>query len=371
MTDPRRYLIRMILFLIVVGGIAALLHQPLISAFMGNPALNGVILCALALGIAYSIRQILRLSPERRWLNGLRENGKLDQPNAKPVLLATVYAMLADQRHDAQLSALSLRSVLDGVAARLDEGREISRYMIGLLVFLGLLGTFWGLLQTIGAVGLVVGSLDADATDFGKMMTQLREGLDAPLSGMATAFSSSLFGLAGSLILGFLDLQLGQAMGRFFNELEDWLSAFARFNDSSPASPAVAQSPLASGMSEEAARALLSLSHSIAAGEENRSATLVQLNKLNLSIAGINEALLDDRRLREQLAELNANIISLSEDLRQDRDRQGQIVGTELRGLSAAIANLINVKPVTKSPPKSSARPANQPTNSPETGDDK
>lgn len=345
MTDPRRYLIRMILFLAGVGVIAGLLHAPLTTAFMGNPVLNGVILGALFLGIAYVMRQILRLSPERRWLDGIQENGKLDQPHAKPVLLATVYAMLADQRHDAQLSALSLRSVLDGVAARLDEGREISRYMIGLLVFLGLLGTFWGLLQTIGAVGLVVGSLDTNATDFTKMMAQLREGLDAPLSGMATAFSSSLFGLAGSLILGFLDLQLGQAMGRFFNELEDWLSAFARFNDSNPATGGPAsQSPLAAGMSEEAARALLSLSHSIAAGEESRNATLAQLSQMNASIAGLNEALVDDRRLRDQLAQLNANIARLSEDLHADRGRHGQIIAEELRGLSSAIATLIDAK---------------------------
>ena len=235
MTDPRRYLIRMLVFLLVVAVIAGLLHAPLWRAFMGNPALNGVIVGALFLGIAYAFRQILRLVPERRWLTAIQKTGKLDNRQVKPVLLATVNAMLADQRQEAQLSALSLRSVLDGVAARLDEGREISRYMIGLLVFLGLLGTFWGLLQTIGAVGFVVGSLDTAGTDFDAMMTQLKGGLDAPLSGMATAFSSSLFGLAGSLILGFLDLQLGQAMGRFFNELEDWLSAFARFNDSGPA----------------------------------------------------------------------------------------------------------------------------------------
>ena len=157
MTDPRRYLIRMIIFLAIVASIAALLWVPLHGAFMGNPALNGVILGALLLGIIYVIRQTLRLSPEQRWLVGVQKNGKLKQPNAKPVLLATVYAMLADQNQGEHLSALSLRSVLDGVAARLDEGREISRYMIGLLVFLGLLGTFWGLLQTIGAVGLVVG----------------------------------------------------------------------------------------------------------------------------------------------------------------------------------------------------------------------
>ena len=256
-TNPRRYLLRMFVFLLAVGTIAVLLAAPLITAFMGNPALNGVILGAFGIGILFVIRQTLRLMPERNWLLAVKTTGKLDAPERRPVLLATVYAMLADSRHDAKLSALSLRSVLDGVAARLDEGREISRYMIGLLVFLGLLGTFWGLLQTIGAVGNVVGSIDTNSNNFEAMMGQLRVGLDAPLSGMATAFSSSLFGLAGSLILGFLDLQLGQAMGRFFNELEDWLSAFARFNDSDPSS-AISQSALASGMSEEAARAVLS-----------------------------------------------------------------------------------------------------------------
>ena len=138
--------------------------------------------------------------------------------------------MLSDASEDGQLSALSLRSVLDGVAARLDEAREISRYFIGLLVFLGLLGTFWGLLQTIGSLAALCG-LDLSGTDFDAMMSQLRNGLDAPLAGMATAFSSSLFGLGGSLVIGFLDLQLGQAMGRFFNEVEDWLSAFAKFSD--------------------------------------------------------------------------------------------------------------------------------------------
>ena len=170
MTNPRRYLIRMIIFLAIVASIATLLLEPLHDAFMGNPALNSVILGALLLGIIYVVRQTLRLSPEHHWLVGVQKNGKLRQPKAKPMLLATVYAMLADQHQGEHLSALSLRSVLDGVAARLDEGREISRYMIGLLVFLGLLGTFWGLLQTIGAVGTVVGSLDANSADFGVMM---------------------------------------------------------------------------------------------------------------------------------------------------------------------------------------------------------
>ena len=342
-TNPRRYLVRMFLFLLGVGIIAGLLATPLITAFMGNPALNGVILGAFGIGILYVIRQTLRLMPERDWLLGVKTTGKLDPPERRPVLLATVYAMLADSRYDAQLSALSLRSVLDGVAARLDEGREISRYMIGLLVFLGLLGTFWGLLQTIGAVGNVVGSIDINSNNFEAMMRQLRLGLDAPLSGMATAFSSSLFGLAGSLILGFLDLQLGQAMGRFFNELEDWLSAFARFNDSSPPS-ANGQNAMATGMSEEAARAVLSLSHSIADGEDNRARLLDQVSQLTGTMAQLNESLVDDRRIRDHLAQLNANILQLSDDLRADRSRQTEIMASELRGLSSSIATLIGGK---------------------------
>ena len=342
-TNPRRYLVRMFAFLFAVVTTATLLATPLTTAFMGNPALNGVILGAFGIGILYVIRQTLRLMPERNWLLSVKTTGKLDQPDRRPVLLATVYAMLADSRHDAQLSALSLRSVLDGVAARLDEGREISRYMIGLLVFLGLLGTFWGLLQTIGAVGNVVGSIDTNSNNFEAMMGQLRVGLDAPLSGMATAFSSSLFGLAGSLVLGFLDLQLGQAMGRFFNELEDWLSAFASFNDSNPSS-ANSQSSLASGMSTEAARAVLSLSQSISAGEDNRTRLLDQVSQLTGTMAQLNEAMADDRRIREHLAQLNANILQLSDDLRADRTRQVDVMASELRGLSSSIDGLVNVK---------------------------
>ena len=346
MTNPHRYLIRMLVFLLMVSAIAGLLYAPLFRAFMGNPALNGVILGALLLGIIYSFRQILRLDPERRWLMNVQKSGKLDSRQVKPVLLATVYAMLADQRQESQLSALSLRSVLDGVAARLDEGREISRYMIGLLVFLGLLGTFWGLLQTIGAVGAVVGSIDTASTDFEAMMQQLKGGLDAPLSGMSTAFSSSLFGLAGSLILGFLDLQLGQAMGRFFNELEDWLSAFARFNDR-PDTTDMNTGALATGMSEEAARALIHLGNAMAAGEDNRNRVLEQLGNVNMTLAALNEALTDDRRLREQLAQLNAGIAQLSADLADDRGKANAAVSAELRTLSNAINKAIGDRPGT------------------------
>ena len=189
------------------------------------------------------------------------------------------------------------------------------------------------------------------------MMKQLKGGLDAPLSGMSTAFSSSLFGLAGSLILGFLDLQLGQAMGRFFNELEDWLSAFARFNDR-PGAADANTGALAAGMSEEAARALIHLGNSIAAGEDNRAKVLDQLTNVNMTLAALNEALSDDRRLREQLAQLNAGIAQLSADLAEDRSKSSLAVTTELRTLAGAINKMAAGNRAAVTPPRSLGRSA-------------
>ena len=337
MTDPRRYLIRMMLFLGMVAVIVVLLLNPLMDAFMGNAPLNSLIIAVALIGIIYVILQVLHLVPEVRWLSDIQRTRTLNPNAQKPVLLATVNVMLADARSDSRLSALSLRSVLDGVAGRLDEGREISRYIIGLLVFLGLLGTFWGLLQTIGSVSQVVGGLDLVNSDFEALMSQLRSGLDAPLSGMATAFSSSLFGLAGSLILGFLDLQLGQAIGRFFNEVEDWLSAFAKYNDPA-AQGAQSTSALAEPMSEEAARALLTLATAIESAEGDRAKMLDQITLMNQNMHQLSELLADDRRLRDQLAALQATMGDIASEVATSRLAHHNELRAEIRALATTIA---------------------------------
>ena len=338
MTDPRTYLYRMISVLLLIIVISGILYKPILLAFLGNPRLNGVIVGVAVIGIGYVMRQVMRLGPEVRWLADIQRTKSLNPAARKPVVLATVNVMLADSRHDRQLSALSLRSVLDGVAARLDEGREISRYMIGLLIFLGLLGTFWGLLETIASVGGVVEGLDLGSTNFEQMMTQLRTGLDAPLDGMATAFSSSLFGLAGSLILGFLDLQLGQAMGRFFNEVEDWLSAFARYNDvADNGAGSAGNASLAAGLSEEGARAMVTLARAMEKSESDRTQSREQLAQLNVSLATLTEQMADDRRIREQLAVLNAQIDQLTKQLQDNSKEQSAMFATEVRALSKAI----------------------------------
>ena len=344
MTDPRSYMLRMVVILAVTLIIIGLLFNQLASAFSGNLALNSVIVATALIGVAFIFRQTWRLVPEAKWLSDIQKTNTISQSAPRPVLLATVHVMLSDASEDGQLSALSLRSVLDGVAARLDEAREISRYFIGLLVFLGLLGTFWGLLQTIGSVGRVVGGLELSSTDFDAMMSQLRNGLDAPLAGMATAFSSSLFGLGGSLVIGFLDLQLGQAMGRFFNEVEDWLSAFAKFSDQTATRSDGGQQALAQGLSEEGARAMITLASAIDAAQRDRTEQTRQITSLNTTLAVLSEQMADDRRLREQLAQLNIQIQQLTSSLDEKARLQQETVSTELRALSTAIVKLAGKK---------------------------
>ena len=221
LSSPHIYMVRMIVFLVLIGFVALILQRQIIVAFMANPGLNGLILGVLFIGILLALRQVARLFPEIRWVNALRQGDGARL--REPVLLAPVSLILGEGLARRAISALTLRAVLDSVGTRLDESREIARYLTGLLVFLGLLGTFWGLLETVGSIGNVIKSMQTGA-DSAVMFDDLKNGLAAPIAGMAVSFTSSLFGLAGSLVLGFLDLQAGQAQNRFFTELEDSLS---------------------------------------------------------------------------------------------------------------------------------------------------
>lgn len=224
MSSPRIFLVRMAVFLTLAALLCVILYRQIWAAFLANPGLNALILAVLAIGIALALLQVWRLAPEIRWVNAFRAADPGHAAGTRPRLLAPMAAMLGDQIGRSHIPATTLRHVLDSIATRLDEARDISRYMIGLLVFLGLLGTFWGLIETVGSVGRVIDSLQVGG-DAGSVFDALKEGLAAPLGGMGIAFSSSLFGLAGSLVLGFLDLQSSQAQNRFYTELEDWLSA--------------------------------------------------------------------------------------------------------------------------------------------------
>jgi hypothetical protein len=218
------YLWRMFVFLVLVGLLIAVLQRQLWDAMMNNPGLNFLICLVLLAGVLYAFQQVLRLYPEIRWVNAFRIADPGLSISHRPILLAPMATMLRDRTGALSLSATSMRSIMDSIGARLDEARDTGRYLVGLLVFLGLLGTFWGLLDTIQSVGKAISSLDPKGGDSVTAFDELKTGLAAPLRGMGTAFSSSLLGLGGSLVLGFLELQASHAHGRFYNQLEEWLS---------------------------------------------------------------------------------------------------------------------------------------------------
>ena len=232
MSNPRYHLLVMFLFVSIVGVVCALLYIPLKQAFMSNWGFNTIIVGALVIGILLNVRRVITLEPEINWIKIFRTGTSGLSVADSPDLLKPLAKHLEGMHRDRfSLSALSLRTVLEGIRGRLDESREISRYLIGLLVFLGLLGTFWGLLGTISSVGGIIGGLEIGDQNYDKMFQGLKAGLQKPLQGMGTAFSSSLFGLGGSLVLGFIDIQANHAQNRFFNDLEEWLSSVTQLVD--------------------------------------------------------------------------------------------------------------------------------------------
>jgi hypothetical protein len=233
LSSPRIFLVRMLVFLVACGLVAVVLYKQITLAFFANPGLNALIGMVLAIGILLAFRQVIRLYPEVSWVNNFRVADPGLAIERHPTLLAPMAAILGGERTGRMsISQQTMRHLLDSIATRLDEARDISRYMTGLLVFLGLLGTFWGLIETVGSVGKVIDGLKVGG-DAGALFDTLKGGLAAPLSGMGISFSSSLFGLAGSLILGFLDLQSSQAQNRFYTDLEDWLATTVRHYGSS------------------------------------------------------------------------------------------------------------------------------------------
>lgn len=263
LTPPGVFLLRMLIFLTLVGFLAAVLHEQLKTAFLTNPGLNGLIVGVLLLGIVYAFRQVIRLYREIRWVNAFRISDPGLAIDTQPVLLAPMATMLRDRTGTFSLATVSMRTIMDSIGSRLDEARDTGRYLVGLLVFLGLLGTFWGLLETMSSVGATIAALDTKGEGVA-VFDELKAGLAAPLKGMGTAFSSSLLGLAGSLILGFLELQANHAHNRFYNELEEWLSGITELTPGSTSATDMASRQLTTAV-YEMQRAVAELSEKLGA----------------------------------------------------------------------------------------------------------
>lgn len=352
MNRPKRYLVRMTVFLLIVTVALAALAEQLKSAFLANPLLNGMILGVLLLGIVYIFRQVVSLRPEIAWLERLRVNSseRLVYPESlaterAPRLLGPMTTMLSERKGRVTLSTTSMRALLDGITSRIEESHDISRYLIGLLIFLGLLGTFWGLLETVNAVGDTIAGLSGAATDPAVLFEDLKRGLATPLSGMGTAFSSSLFGLAGSLVLGFLELQASQAHNRFVNELEEWLSSVTRLSsggligEGGESVPAYIQALL-----EQTADSLDTLQRTVARGEEDRHSVARNMTALAERLGTLTDHMRTEQDVLMRLAETHSQIQPLLSRLTEVDGKAGGLDEASrghLRNLDLRVGQLV------------------------------
>jgi len=310
MTRPTVFLIRMIVFLVLVLGVTALLGPELATAFIANPLLNGVILAVLLGGVFWNILQVVRLAPAVQWLETFQRSRPSLAALPTPRVLAPMVSMLAARearRNEGgrfTISAQAMRSMLDTIASRLDESRELSRYMIGLLIFLGLLGTFWGLLLTIAAVADVISGMSVGSGDINALFEQLKSGLNKPLRGMGTAFSASMLGLAGALVLGFLDLTSGQAQNRFFNELEEWLASLTRVSSGVLGGEGEGSVPVyVQALLEQTAENMEGLQRTLSRGEDDRREGTHAILGLTERLGALSDTMRANQQLMLRIAE--------------------------------------------------------------------
>jgi hypothetical protein len=334
----------MVVFLVVVAGVAIVLRAGLVHAFQANPGLNGLIFGVFVIGIVLNFRQVMILRPEVEWLDGWRRGQPISGQRLR--LLAPMATMLGERRDRMNLSAMAQRSLLDSIAARLEEQRDLGRYFVGLLIFLGLLGTFWGLSHTVGSIGEVIRSLSVSGNDAVAAFAKLKAGLASPLRGMGTAFATSLFGLAGSLVVGFLDLQAGQAQNAFYNDLEEWLagqtklggSALSGVGDDQPV-PAYIQALL-----EQTADSLDELQRVIARGEESRMATNAALRGLMDKMTTLTDHMRAEQALMIKLGESQMEIRPLLAKLTDTASGGGmdETMRLHIRNMDTSLGRLVD-----------------------------
>lgn len=342
MTNPLRFLIPMGLFLVLVLAAGLFLLPQLEEAFKSNLAINGVIVFVLLAGCIYILRQVARLKPDVDWIENFAD--RRTNEDKSPPLLSPLVSLA--RTGELALNPMSLRSLADGIASRLDERRELARYLVALLVFLGLLGTFWGLLGTILAIGQTINGLNVETNDVAAMFEGLKAGLQAPLTGMGTAFSSSLFGLAGSLILGFLDLQLGRAQGRFYNELEDWLANHVIPVDMGvpETGPGVGNAP-AAGPSAFMRTIMAQSADSLEAMERRMSKADQERDKLTQTLGALQATLasLDSRSERQAEAQSQA-LMQLASAMDKTAAKTDDRTVEALRALQTSVAGLAELQ---------------------------
>ena len=351
MNSPNRFIQRMVIFLVITILLGCLLFSSLVSAFLTNPYINGLIFCVLGIGILIVCRQVLILKPEIIWVETYKRNKSRgltsSLENKKLNLLAPMASMLEEHKGRFSISSLAMRSLLDSLNLRLDETREISRYLIGLLVFLGLLGTFWGLLITIDSVGAVITSIGIGDEDSTSMFLKLKEGLKEPLNGMGTAFSSSLFGLSGSLILGFLDLQASQAQNQFYNDVEEWLSSMSLIavNKTSSGSENKIQEDgipvYVQALLEQTAESVDSLQKILGRGEDERRNLANNIANLTQKMSEVADQIKNNQKEFQKLNQKPIDISPISNLIKDNLGGIDDATKDHIRSMDVSIKRLV------------------------------
>jgi hypothetical protein len=346
MNAPNHHLKRMVLFLAAIATLTLVFTGSITSFFMSNPLLNSAILALLVFGIFYQLRQVIALHPEYKLIDILRRHqDHLPKDAQKLRLLAPLFTMLREERGQIRLSAQSYQTVLDSVASRLDEDREISRYLTRILIFLGLIGTFWGLLETIQSVGKVINALPSGDVNSALLFGDLKNQLKAPLGGMGIGFSSSLFGLSGSLILGFLDLQAGQAQNRFYHKLEDWLSGQTKLSGSKMMADNDSVPAYLSALVEKSADNMEHLAKLMGQEDHNRRSLDTRLLLLTDKLTLLSDQMQTEQALLLKLAEGQKDIRpvlkALGDHLGQSQFGFDEITKNHIRSLDLALQHLV------------------------------
>lgn len=346
MTRPSRFILRMALFLVAVAAAVFPLAPGLLSAFQYNPGLNGLVIGIFLAGIAINFRQVFLLKPECVWLDNMRHRTTASSERLR--LLAPLANMIGDDIDHVSMSAVTLRSLLDSISTRLDEQRDLGRYFVGLLIFLGLLGTFWGLSHAVGSMGTVIRSLTLGGGDASAAFEKLKSGMEAPLGGMGQAFSTSLFGLAGSLILGFLDLQAGQAQNAFFNELEEWLAGQTQLGSPAsapaPAAPtAVASAAYLHALLERAGERLDDLGKAMVETENARQQTHQLMEAITHRLTLLADLIRADQTLVARIGENELQLQPLMTRLIDETVKNREHVVTQLQAEFRLLAKTLSV----------------------------
>lgn len=296
----RNYFLRMGLSLLLMVGIGIFFASSIGSIFFSNPKLNTLIISLTFGGVGYAFYQLFRLKNDAEMLEDLKQ-GQWSFSSLRPTIFLEPILSYVTQKKFSLNPSLA-KGLADSLADRLDNERVLPRYLIGLLIFLGLLGTFWGLSQTITSIASMIQGMPSDAENPLNFFNLLKEKLQAPLQGMGTAFSSSLFGLGGSLFVGFLELQVGHAYGRFLNETDLYLTSCSHSNDKGSALTS-APSGFLQALLTRNVECVEQLTHCLEKSEKNERQTAVLLDKLTLSLSQMAEQNKSHQNLMIKLAE--------------------------------------------------------------------